>query len=273
VNIVSAPGRMRNISTRTNFPVGNEILIGGFIIRDGNAKRLAVRAIGPSLGAAGIPNPMANPTLELRDANQTLIASNDNWVDSPDRELLTALGLAPSSDAEAAVILNVPSGATNNGYTALVRSADGGPGVGLVEVFDLDTAAGSTILNLSTRGEVGAGDNVMIGGFITGGADDRRLVVRAIGPSLTQFGVDRALQNPRLELRNAQGVMVTSNDDWQNDPGAAEIQSFGLSPSDSRESATILTLPSGGYTVIISGSGEQPSGVALIEIFQVQQGQ
>lgn len=273
VNIVAPPGRLRNISTRVNFPTGNEVLIGGFIVGAGGAKRLAVRAIGPSLGIGpgAIPNALNNPTLEFRDANQVLLASNDNWASSPDKQLLTDIGLAPTAANESALIVTVPASASFSSYTAIVRSNGNTPGVGLVEVYDLDSGPGGpTLLNLSTRGEVGTGDNVLIGGFITGGTDARRLIVRAIGPSLAQYNVPGALPDPTLELRDANAMVIASNDDWQTDPGAAEIQSYNVAPQNAHESAFVVTLPSGAYTARVSGAGSQPTGVGLIEIFQVQ---
>ena len=270
VNVTAAPGRLRNISTRVNFPNGNEVLIGGFIIGAGGGKRLAVRALGPSLSGVGIR--LNNPTLEFRDANQTLIASNDNWSDSPDKQLLTDIGLAPPNANESAMIVIVPGNSANiSSYSAIVRSNGNTPGVGLVEVYDLDSGAGGpALLNLSTRGQVGTVSNVMIGGFITGGTDPRRLLVRALGPSLAQFGVSDPLPNPTLELRDAQGTLVNSNNDWQTSPDTAEIQSYGVAPQNALESALISTVPSGAYTAVVSGNGGQPTGVALVEIFQVQ---
>ena len=195
VNVIAAPGRLRNLSTRVSFPAGDEVQIPGFIMRGGTSKRLVVRAIGPSLS---VPNPISDPILELRDTNQTLIASNDNWIDSPDKLLLSGLNLAPTSDNESALIVTVPSNASNANYTAIMRNRGNAPGVGLVEVYDLDTAAGATLLNVSTRGEVGTGDNVLIGGLITGGTESRRLIVRAVGPSLAQSGVPGTLPDPTL---------------------------------------------------------------------------
>lgn len=270
VNIIDAPGRLRNIATRANFPDGDEVLIGGFIIRGGTSKRLAVRAIGPSLANQGVANALADPIVELRDGAAALVADNNNWVDSPDRQLLTDIGLAPSSDKEAALITTVPSSDQISPYTAIVRSATGTSGVGLVEVYDLESGPGSTILNLSTRGEVGTGGNVLIGGFIIRGTDSRRLVVRALGPSLANLGVTGVLPDPTIELRNIQGTLIDSNNDWQTHPAAAEIQSQGVAPQDAKESAVIATLPSGEYTATIAGAGNQPTGVASVEIYQVQ---
>jgi hypothetical protein len=269
VNVIAAPGRLRNISTRVSFPVGNEVQIPGFIMRGGTSKRLVVRAIGPSLS---VPNPISDPILELRDINQALIASNDNWTDSPDKLLLSGLNLAPTSDNESALIVSVPSNATNASYTAIMRNRSNAPGVGLVEVYDLDTAAGATLLNVSTRGEVGTGDNVLIGGLITGGTESRRLIVRAVGPSLPP-SVLGALQDPTLEIRNGQGTLIASNDNWQtqtNPNDVTEISSRGFALSDPRESAVVLTVPSGGYTAIVAGTGSTPTGVGLVEVYQVE---
>ena len=268
VNVIAAPGRLRNISTRASIPA-SDVLIAGFIMRGGTSKRLVVRAIGPSLPPSQVPNPISDPTLELRDIDQNLIASNDNWTDSPDKLLLTGVGLAPSSDNESALIVNVPSSASNHNYTAIVRNRNGSPGVGLVEVYDLDIAAGSTLLNLSTRGQVGTGDDVLIAGLITGGTEPRRLIVRAVGPSLAQSNVPGSLPDPTLEIRNGQGTLIDSNNDWQMHPDAGEIQSRGFALLDPRESAVIATVPSGGYTAIVAGTGGQPTGVGLVEIYQV----
>lgn len=273
VNLTTAPGRLRNISTRVNFPTGNEVLIGGFIVGAGGGKRLAVRAIGPSLNGPGGPgNALNNPTLEFRNANQDLLASNDNWADGPDKQLLSDIGLAPTAANESALIVIVPASANFSSYTAIVRSNGLTSGLALVEVYDLDSGAGGpTLLNVSTRGAVGVEtNNVMIGGFITGGTDSRRLLARALGPSLAQFGVDGTLPDPTLVLRDANGMVVDMNNDWQSHPDAAEIQSYGVAPQNTLESALIKTVPSGAYTAIVAGNGGQPTGVALVEIFQVQ---
>ena len=270
VNVVAPPGRLRNISTRVNFPNADAVLIAGFIVRGNASKQLVVRAIGPSLAGTGVPNPIANPTLELH-GEEGLITSNDNWRDGANQQLLTDLNIAPSADAEAALFATVPSSDQNKLYTAVIRNAAQQPGVGVVEVYDLDASVGSSsILNLSSRGQVGTGTDVMIGGFILGGADSRRLVIRAIGPSLAQQGVAGVLPDPVIELRDSNGVIIDSNDNWQTHPQASEIQGYGLAPQDSKESAVIATLPDGGYTAVVSGAGSQRTGVASVEIYQVQ---
>ncbi|MGI8435609.1 MAG: peptidylprolyl isomerase [Chthoniobacterales bacterium] len=270
VNVTAAPGRMRNISTRVNFPQGDEVLIAGFIMRGGTDKRLVVRAIGPSLAGAGLGNPISDPALELRDGNGALLASNDDFASDPNQQLLTDLHFAPTDPRESALLVTVPSNATNALYSAIVRSKNNAPGIGLVEVYDLDSEAGSVLLNLSTRGAVGTGNNVMIGGFITQGTDSRRLLVRALGPSLSQAGVPDALPDPTLELRDSQGTLVDSNNDWTTSPDAVEIQNTGFAPGDGHESVVVRTLPSGAYTAIVAGAGNQPTGTALMEIYQVQ---
>ena len=270
VNVSALPGRLSNISTRANFPNGDEVLIGGFIIGSGPAKRLVVRAVGPSLVGAGIPNALTDPSLELHDGAGALLAQNNNWKDDANQKLLNDFGLAPSSDLEAALITTVPARTESSAYTAVMRSANGAPGVGLVEVYDLDSAAGSNVLNLSTRGDVGTGDNVLIGGFIVQGSDPKRVVIRALGPSLAQYGVPGVLPDPRLELHNGQGTLLDSNDDWQSNPDADELRTRNLQPGDTHECAVIDTLPAGGYTAIIAGSSAQPNGAALVELYQVE---
>lgn len=270
VNVVAAPGRLLNISTRVNFAQGNEVLIGGFLINGTTPKRLVVRAMGPSLVNQGIPNALTDPKLELRDSSGTLLASNDNWQDGPDHQFLSDFGLAPNENNEAALVTTVTASGAFSGYTAIVRSANGAPGVGLVEVYDLDSAPGSTLLNLSTRGEVGTGSNVLIGGVILRGIDPRRLIFRALGPSLPNQGVSGVLADPTIELHNSQGTLIDSNNDWQTNPNAGEMQGYNLAPDDAKEAACIATLAPGEYTAIISGAGNQPTGVALIEVYQVQ---
>lgn len=269
VDVVAAPGRLRNIATRINFTSGSDVLIAGFILRGSAPKQLVVRAIGPSAQSATVPNVIANPSVELI-GDGVVLASNDNWRNGPRQQLLADIGLAPTNDNEAALIATVPSSLDNKSYTAVVHSNGGSTGVGVVEVYDLDAQAGSSILNLSTRGQVGTGSDVLIGGFILGGTDSRRLVVRALGPSLAKQNVSGALSDPTITLRDGNGNIVDANDNWQTHPSAAEIQGYGLAPEDAKESAIISTLPAGNYTATIAGTGSAPTGVALIEIYQVQ---
>ncbi|MGI9086307.1 MAG: peptidylprolyl isomerase [Chthoniobacterales bacterium] len=264
VNVVTAPGRIRNISTRANFPAGNEMLTAGFIVRGGSAKRLVARAVAVP-GAGNFDN----PTLELLDANGQVIASNDDWGTALNKQELIDLQIAPPSDKDSAILVDVPSSATNISYTARMRSANGHTGVGLVEIFDIDSGAGATFRNISTVGPVGTGVNELVAGFIVRGSDSRRVIVRGLGPSLGDHGIDGSLQNPTLVLRDGNHNVIAMNDDWQSNPDAGEIQTIGLQPPRPEESAVIITLPEGSYTASVSGVGGT-TGVGQVEIFQVQ---
>jgi cyclophilin family peptidyl-prolyl cis-trans isomerase len=269
VNVVAAPPRLRNISARVNFNAGDDVLIGGFIVRGGSEKSLIVRAIGPSLTNFGITNPIANPTVSLRGATDE-VASNDDWRNWPKSQLIADLELAPSNNVEAALITSVTSGSAGTNYTAVMRNLPQQSGIGIVEIFDQDSGGEANIKNLSARGTVGTGDNIMIGGFILQGDGTRRLIVRGVGPTLTQFGVPNALPNPTVRLVNQQGVTITENDNWQANPEAAEIQSRRLNPDHPDEAAVIATLPAGNFTALLSGVGPQPTGTALVEIYDVE---
>jgi cyclophilin family peptidyl-prolyl cis-trans isomerase len=265
VNVVAAPGRLVNLSTRMQVGTGDNALIAGFIMRGAASKRLAVRAIGPS---SGLPGAVANPTLELHDGSGATIATNDNWGDAANAQDVSDVGLAPGSPNESVILTTVPSNTTNAFYTAVMRGANNTTGLGVVEVYDLDSGPGSTLLNISTRGQVGVDPNALIGGFILGGTESKQILVRAIGPSLTGFGVPNALTDPTLELRNAQGALVDSNDDWMTSPQKTQIQSSGLAPTNAKESAVLQTLNTGAYTAIVRGTNSG-TGVGSVEVYQL----
>jgi len=224
-----------------------------------------LRAIGPSLANFGITDPLADPVLELHAGDGTLITTNDNWTTSPDMADIEATGLAPTNDLESAIIQTLDPGL----YTAVVSGKNGGTGVGLVEAYDLDSSVASQLGNLSTRGFVDVGNNVMIGGFILGPDDalDANILVRAIGPSLAAFGVTDALADPDLELHDANGALIASNDNW-NTPPAPDIEATGLAPTNDLESAILMALAPGGYTAVVSGVGDT-TGVALVEVYRL----
>jgi pectinesterase len=252
-----------NISTRLGVGTGDSVAIGGFIITGVAPKKVFLRAIGPSLPLDDV---LADPILELRDAAGGLITANDNWRDNhSSASQLTAIGLAPADDAESALIITLQPGQ----YTTIVRGNDGTTGTALVEVYDGDLAADSQLANISTRGFVIGNDNVMIGGFIIGGNSlaNGRVVVRAIGPSLSGLGITGALPDPLLELKDANGSTLMSNDDWRQSQ-EMEINQTGLAPTDDRESALVTSLPDGSYTAIISGKSNA-SGVAVVEVYGV----
>jgi len=252
---------LSNISTRAFVQTGDNVMIGGLIITGTGQKRVIVRAIGPSLVNHGITNPLQNPTLELHDHNGAIIASNDDWMNAPNKQEIIDSGLAPSNNLESAILRSLNPGA----YTAIVRGVNNGTGIALVEAYDLDSTAGSKLGNISTRARVQTGDNVMIGGFIITGSGQKRVIARAIGPSLAQHGIANPLADPTLELHNGNGALIASNDNWR-DSQQTEIQATGLAPTDDRESAIARSLTPGDYTAIVRGKNNTV-GIALVEVY------
>ncbi len=266
VTVVANPVHLANISTRAVVGAGDDALIGGFIVRGDTPKRLILRAIGPSLGDAGLKNVLADPVLEVHDGTGALIASNDNWQDDPNSQAVSEAGIAPADPNESAILLTLPASSDGLGYTALVRGADGGSGVGLVEVYDVDPSPGSSVLNISTRSDVQTGDDVLIGGFIVFGTGSQDVLVRAIGPSLAAAGVPDSLGDPTLTLYDAQGAQIDFNDDWQDNPAKDQIEATTIPPNDPKESAVLDTLAPGSYTAIVRGAADT-TGTALVEVY------
>ncbi len=255
-----------NLSTRMHVAPGdNNAGIGGFIITGSAPKHVIIRAIGPSLTKFGFSDSevLADPTVEVHGPGSFGTITNNNWRDSQEAQI-KADGLPPTHDLEAAIDATLPPGA----YTAIIRGNGTGAGIALFEVYDLDTGAASKLANLSTRAHVGTGSNVVIAGFVLGGnAGDDRVVVRGLGPSLSSFGVSNTLQDPTLELRDQNGVLLIANNDWQDDSAqAAEITSASVAPTDTRESAIAATLPPGLYTAILAGRNNS-EGVGIIEVY------
>lgn len=255
--------KLQNISTRLNILIGENVLIGGFIITGDEPKRVIVRAIGPALGKVGLDGALEDPVLELHEADGTVV-TNDNWKESQQTEI-EETGLQPSEDLESAIVATVPPGA----YTAVVSGKDGGTGIGLVEVYDLDEFIGAILANISTRGFIDQGDDVMIGGFIAGptGSGTIDVIIRAIGPSLGGFGIADPLLDPSLELHDANGDLIASNDNWK-ETQQTEIEATGLAPTNDAESAMLQTLPTGAYTAIVRGVGDT-TGVGLVEVYNL----
>lgn len=254
-----------NIATRVFIDVGDEVSIAGFFIGGPDSKRILIRGMGPSLATQGVPTPLADPVLALFDQDGNPLMSNDNWGDTQGPEI-SATGIAPQNTFESAILVTLAPGS----YTAALAGNNNGVGNGLVEVYDLDgSTANSSLTNLSTRGFVGTGDNVLIGSFIMGEGDSPIMVLRAIGPSLASSGVANPLQNPTLELHNGNGDMIAFNDDWEEFQTLA-ISATELAPTDQRESAMVLPfLVPGPYTAIVRGK-DNTSGVALVEAYRVQ---
>jgi hypothetical protein len=242
-------------------------MIGGFIIRGTETKRVVLRGVGPSLQAFGIQDSVPNPMLRLFGADGSQIAENDNWADAQAADI-QATGLAPNHPLESAMVANLSPGS----YTAAVTDKGGATGVGLVEVYDVSQANVARLANISTRGVVKTGENVMIGGFILGGTSSNpaQVVVRAIGPSLSQFGVPGALADPQLTLVNSNGVGIGYNDNWQDSVQQADrLRALQLEPNTPAESAIVATLPPGQYTAVVAGKSNT-TGIGLIEVYYVQ---
>jgi hypothetical protein len=252
-----------NLSTRMQVGTGNDVLIAGFIIGGAASKTVVVTATGPSLAAAGIANPLANPTLTLvRSSDNAIIATTDDWGAAPNAPQIQAAGFAPANASESAIMMTLAPGA----YTAIVAGAGGGTGVGIVAVYEVDHPE-VPLANASTRGLVLTGNDVMIGGFVIQGSAPKTVVVRASGPSLAPAGIANFLANPTLTLvRSSDNAVVATNDDWGTDVNAAQLRAIGLQPLDARESAMLVTLPPGAYTAIVSGAGGAV-GVGTVEIF------
>jgi cyclophilin family peptidyl-prolyl cis-trans isomerase len=266
VNVVAAPGRLVQLSTRMQVGTGDNALIGGFIMNGSAPKRLAIRGIGPSSGLSGA---LADPILELHDSSG-IIATNDNWFDAANHQEVVDANLVPSSSNESVILMTVPSSTSNAFYTAVLLGVNNTTGLGLVEVYDLDSGPGSTFLNISTRGQVGVDPNALIGGFFVGGTDSKQILVRAIGPSLAAFGVPGALADPTLELHDGNGNTIVANDDWMvANPQKTQIQNSGLAPTNDKESAVLQTLAAGPYTAVVRGANSG-TGVGSVEVYQLQ---
>jgi hypothetical protein len=263
-----APAEALNISTRLRVEIGDNAMIGGFIITGNDPKTVVLRGIGPSLADLGISDVLTDPVLELRGANGATIYSNNNWRDDPAQAaLIQGTIYQPGDDREAVMIMTLQPGA----YTAILTGINQTTGVGLVEAYDNNQTADSQLGNLSTRGFVQTGSNVMIGGFILGGnSGNTRVAIRGIGPSLSQSGLSNVLANPTLALHNSNGTTLISNDNWQDDPvSATQLSANGLALQNSLESGIFTTLPPGLFTAILAGQNGG-TGLGLVEVYNLQ---
>jgi hypothetical protein len=254
-----------NLSTRMRVQVGDNVGIGGFIISGSVPKHVLLRAIGPSLVQSGVPNLLADPVLELRGPGAFATITNDNWRDdSAQQAAILATGIPPGNNLESAIDATLSPGA----YTAAVRGQGNASGVALVEVYDLNPEVSAKLANISTRAFVSTGDDIVIAGFTLGShRDGDRIVVRGIGPTLAAAGVPNALADPMLELRDSNGTLLASNNDWQNDPAqAAELTAAGLAPTNQLESGIASTLPAGLYTALLMGVNNG-TGIGLVEVY------
>jgi hypothetical protein len=259
----STPARLGNISTRGQVLTGNDVMIGGFVIGGTAAKTVLVRARGPSMIPAGVTNAILDPTMTLvNQATGTIIATNDNWTSASNASAITATGLAPTDTRESAILMSVAPGA----YTAVVSGVNNAIGVGIVEVFEIDGPQ-IPLSNISTRGQVQTGNNVMIGGFVISGSAPQQVLIRARGPSMIPAGVTNAIADPTMTLVNqATNAIIATNDNWGSASNAAAIMATGLAPTNALESAILTTLQPGAYTVVVSGVNNV-TGVGIVEVF------
>jgi hypothetical protein len=257
---------LQNISTRGLVQTGNNLVIGGLIISGGGPKAIILRALGPTMGRPpfNVPNVLANPVLELHDSTGATIASNDNWASAPNAQAITDSGFAPPDNLESAILTTLDPG----NYTAIVRGANNTTGIALFESYDLDLTAASKFGNISTRGFVQTNDKIMIAGLIIRGPSPvDTVVIRGLGPTLGQppFNVPNALADPFLDVRDANGMRVQSNDNWKSTQ-ELDIRATGLAPPNDLESAIYTFLPPGSYTALLSGVNNA-TGNALVEVY------
>ena len=259
------PPRLTNISTRGQVQTGSDVMIAGFVVSGANPKNVLIRALGPTLTSFGVPGALADPQIQLvRLSDNQTIATNDNWQSAGNASVIQASGLAPSNPLEPAVHMQLQPGA----YTAIISGVNNGTGVALVEAYEMDQP-GTPFINISTRGKVLTGSDVMIGGFVVQGTGSQTVLIRAIGPSLANFGVQGALSNPTMSLvRISDNSTIASNDDWQTNANAAAITATGNAPTSPLESALLVTLQPGAYTAVVSGTNGA-TGTALIEVYKV----
>ena len=260
--LASGTSHLANISTRMKVGLNDDVLIAGFIVKGSQSKRMILRATGPSL-AGSVAGTLGNPSLELHDSTGRILAMNDNWQSGQQAAEITATGVAPTSSLEPALVAILPPGS----YTAIVRGANRAQGVALVEGYELDMNA-TRLVNLSTRGRIGVGEDVLIGGLIVRGTVGKRVIVRAIGPSLAG-SVAGALANPSLEMYDSSGNQIAANDDWETSAQRSAIIASTVAPSHSNESAIITTLAPGGYTAIVRGVNNG-TGVGLVEVYDLE---
>ena len=223
---------------------------------------MVLRALGPSLSGFGLSDVLSDPVLSVYDSSGNLVGTNDNWQSDVNHSVVEANGLAPANPLEAAQVRTLEPGA----YTVIVTGKDATPGIGLVELYDLSSLSNSKLGNMSTRGSVGTGDNVLIGGFIVGDVDSATVVVRALGPTLASYGVSGVLSDPTLTIYDSSGSFIASNDNWETDPNAIYVQKNGLTPPNASESALVLHLPAGAYTAVVRGANGG-TGIGLAEVY------
>jgi hypothetical protein len=253
---------LQNLSTRGTVSIGDNVLIGGFIVTGPEPKTIVLRALGPSLRRFGLSRVVRDPVLRVYNSSRTLIATNDNWQSDPHNADIQKNGFAPPNLLESATLQTLARGA----YTVIVTGKEPTPGTGLVELYDLSPRSNSKLIKMSTRGPVGTDDDVLISRFIVGDVGSATVIVRALGPSLASSGVNGVLSDPTLTIYDSTGSPIATNDNWQDDANAVYVRRNGRAPPNPLESALVLHLPAGAYTAIVRGA-DGGAGVALAEVY------
>jgi hypothetical protein len=257
---VAPVSRLGNIATRLRVETGDNVLIGGFIVTGTQPKRVVIRGIGPSL-AQFVSGYLTDPILELHDGSGQLLETNDNWIDSPNKQAIIDSGLAPTDNLESAIIRTLP--ASGAGYTAVVHGVNDVTGIAVVQIYDVDGSSDSKLANVSSRGFVQTADNVLFAGMIVVGQNSEEVVVRAIGPSLPVSG---SLADPTLELHDGNGALLEFNDNWGDSANKQAIINSGLAPTNNAESAIMRSLSPANYTAIVRGANNG-IGIAVVESY------
>jgi hypothetical protein len=262
--------RLTSVAVRSVAGTGDQTLIVGFAINSSAAKQMLIRGVGPALTQYGVSGVLADPQLKLFNSASVQIGQNDDWAgDAALSAVFTRTGAfaLPATSKDAALLTSLTGGA----YSAYVTAA-AGTGVALLEAYDADTGTpASRVVSLSARSMVGQGDNILIVGFAISGTENKTLLIRGVGPTLTQYGVSGVLADPQLKLFNSAGVQIGQNDDWGG--GAALANAFTATyafalPAASKDAALLVTLAPGVYTAQVSGVGNT-TGIALIEVYEV----
>jgi len=271
--------RLSNLSTRGEVQTAADIMIAGLVIGPGSPETVLIRAVGPTLTSLGLTGVLAAPVLSLYDSSGSLMQSNQGWsTGNSTAATMSAAGAfaLPAGSADSALIATLPAGA----YTAQVTGAGGTTGVALLEVYEVaPTSSTARLVNLSTRGMMGTGGDVMIPGFsVSAGTGSRTLLIRAAGPALASLGLTGVLADPAISVVDASGNTLASNDNWGTPvggaPDAAELSGAfteaGAFPfaADSDDSALIATFAPGNYTVLASGNNGSV-GLALVEVYDI----
>jgi hypothetical protein len=275
---VIAAQRLGNISTRANVGTGANVAIAGFVISGTESKPVLIRAIGPTLASAfGISGALTAPKLELYNSANAVIATNTGWSTASNTAAIAAASTQAgaftlaSTSADSVIFTTLAPGS----YTGVVSSANGGQGIALIEVYDLSApTAGQKLFNISTRAVAGTGTNALAAGFVVNGSVPKRVLIRGVGPGLTQFGFTSALTQTQLQLISSSNQVLAQNTGWGTSAdastiaaAAAQVGAFPL-VSGSGDSAMIVSLAPGSYTAQINPIGSA-GGIAIIEVYEL----